>query len=130
MMGPRKRAVNKYINYRLVARSWFQDGEATHRVVASRRRSTYETLPCQHRMNFVRNADPECAAAFKVRRNRVTLKRNNKMGRRAEERKDYAEAFKWHLKSATQGYPYATSSVAFCLVARTGRGARQSRSSE
>jgi TPR repeat protein len=35
------------------------------------------------------------------------------MGREAEEQKEYVEAFRWYLKSATQGYPDAKSSVAF-----------------
>jgi TPR repeat protein len=45
------------------------------------------------------------------------------MGRQAEDRKEYAEAFRWYLKSATQGYSDAKSSVAFAYL--LGQGTEQ-----
>lgn len=45
------------------------------------------------------------------------------MGREAEDKKEYVEAFKWYLKSATQGYPDAKSSVAFAYS--LGQGTQQ-----
>ncbi len=45
------------------------------------------------------------------------------MGRQAEDRKEYGEAFRWYLKSATQGYPDAKGGVAFAYL--LGQGTEQ-----